>query len=714
MGIGEDGPASARKASEAEVSEAQIAVHWREEDYYQPPASFIAQANAADPAIRERFGEEHFPDCFGEYADLLTWDQSWDTTLDTSDPPFWKWFVGARLNASFNCIDRHLESSSDKAALIWVPEPEDEETNEVTYQDLYRRVNEFAALLRDFGGVKTGDRVTFHLPMLPELPVSMLACARLGVVHSEVFGGFSGAACGERAADSQSRILVTMDAYYRNGELIDHKAKADEALAKARKEGQEVEKVLVWRRHPGEYGSQSPMVDGRDFFVDELLEDYRDKIVEPVSMPAEAPLFLMYTSGTTGRPKGCQHSTGGYLAYVAGTSKYYQDIHPEDTYWCFADIGWITGHSYIVYGPLALGTTSVMYEGVPTYPDAGRPWRIAERLGVNIFHTAPTTIRMLRKLGPDEPKKYHYHFKHMTTVGEPIEPDVWRWYYEVVGKGEAAIVDTWWQTENGGFLGSTLPALEPMKPGSCGPGVLGIYPVIYDEDGNVIEAGSGRAGNICIRNPWPGIFQTIWGQPERFVEIYYEKYCRNKESKDWRDWPYFAGDGAVQAADGYFRILGRVDDVINVAGHRLGTKELESASITVEEIAEAAAVPVIDEVRGRAVEMYVSLKPGLSPSKEIEQKVAKAIETEIGKIARPKRIWIVPDMPKTRSGKIMRRVIAGISNFADVGDVTTLANPEIVDDIRHLVQSEKVAQGEVPRELTKQEQEEIAAFGRAE
>jgi acetyl-CoA synthetase len=711
MGVEADGPGSAQ---EGVVSEAQIAVHWREEDYYQPPASFIAQANAADPAIRERFSEEHFPECFKEYADLLTWDQSWDTTLDTSDPPFWKWFVGGRLNASFNCIDRHLDSSPDKAALIWVPEPEDEETKEVTYRDLYRRVNEFVALLRDFGGVKTGDRVTFHLPMLPELPVSMLACARLGVIHSEVFGGFSGAACGERIADSGSRILVTMDAYYRNGELIDHKAKADEALAKAREEGQEVEKVLVWRRHPGEYGSQSPMVEGRDFFIDELLEDHRDQVVEPVSMPAEAPLFLMYTSGTTGRPKGCQHSTGGYLAYVAGTSKYYQDIHPDDTYWCFADIGWITGHSYIVYGPLALGTTSVMYEGVPTYPDAGRPWRIAERLGVNIFHTAPTTIRMLRKLGPDEPKRYDYHFKHMTTVGEPIEPDVWRWYYEVVGKGEAAIVDTWWQTENGGFLGSTLPALEPMKPGSCGPGVLGIYPVIYDEDGNVVEAGSGRAGNICIRNPWPGIFQTIWGQPERFVEIYYEKYCRNKQSKDWRDWPYFAGDGAVQAADGYFRILGRVDDVINVAGHRLGTKELESASITVEEIAEAAAVPVMDELRGRAVEMYISLKPGVSPSKEIEQKVAKAIETEIGKIARPKRIWIVPDMPKTRSGKIMRRVIAGISNFADVGDVTTLANPEIVDDIRHLVQSEKVAQGEVPRELTKQEQEEIAAFGRAE
>jgi acetyl-CoA synthetase len=302
----------------------------------------------------------------------------------------------------------------------------------------------------------------------------------------------------------------------------------------------------------------------------------------------------------------------------------------------------------------------------------------------------------------------------MTTVGEPIEPDVWRWYHSAVGKGEAVIVDTWWQTENGGFLGSTLPALQPMKPGSCGPGVLGVYPVIYDEEGNIVEAGSGRAGNICIRNPWPGIFQTIWGQPERFVQTYYEKYCKNKASKDWHDWPYFAGDGAVQAADGYFRILGRVDDVINVAGHRLGTKELESAAITVDEVAEAAAVPVIDELRGRAVEMYIAVKPGFSPSKEIEAKVIKAIETEIGKIARPKNVWIVADMPKTRSGKIMRRVIAGISNFADVGDTTTLANPEIVDSIRQYVHSEKVARGETPRELSPQELEEIKAFGQSE
>ena len=700
--------------AEAEVSEAQIAVHWREEEYFHPPAKFIGQANANDPAIRERFREDRFPECFREYADLLHWDRYWHTTLDTSNPPFWKWFVGGKLNASYNCVDRHLAANRNKAAIIWVPEPESGLTQAITYQELYRRVNAFAALLRGFAGVKAGDRVTFHLPMVPDLPVAMLACARLGVIHNEVFGGFSGHACGGRIADSGSKILITIDGYYRNGELIDHKEKADQAIAAAKAEGAEVEKVLVFRRNAGEYASKTPMVEGRDFFVDEVMPQYRDELVEPVSMDATAPLFLMYTSGTTGRPKGAQHSTGGYLAYVTGTSKYYQDIHPTDTYWCFADIGWITGHSYIVYGPLSLGATTVMYEGVPLYPDAGRPWRIAERLGVNIFHTAPTTVRMLRKLGADEPKKYNYHFKHMTTVGEPIEPEVWRWYHEVVGKGEAVIVDTWWQTETGGFIGTTLPALDPMKPGSCGPGALGIYPVIYDEERNVVPPGSGKAGNVCIRNPWPGIMQTIWGQPERFVATYFEKYCKNKESKDWHDWPYLAGDGAVEAADGYIRILGRVDDVINVAGHRLGTKELESAALTVADIAEAAAVPVVDEVRGRAVEMYVALKPGLKGDKATEDSVVAAIETEIGKIARPKNVWIVPDMPKTRSGKIMRRVIASISNFTEVGDVTTLANPEVVETIRRHVQSEKAARNEVPRELTPQELEEIKAFGQAE
>jgi acetyl-CoA synthetase len=698
---------------ESEVSESQIAVHWREEDYYQPPADFAAQANASDPAIFERFSEDKFPDCFTEYADLLTWDQRWHTTLDTSNPPFWNWFVGGKLNACYNCVDRHAQASPDKTAIIWVPELESDETVRITYSELHRQVNEFAALLRDFAGLQTGDRVTLHMPMVPELPVTMLACARLGVIHSQVFGGFSGNACGTRIADSGSRVLITMDGYYRAGQLIDHKVKADEALDEAARQGQEVDKVLVWRRHSGQYASETPMAPGRDFFVDEVLGEHAGALVEPASLPADAPLFLMYTSGTTGRPKGAQHSTGGYLSYVAGTSKYYQDIKPDDVYWCMADIGWITGHSYIVYGPLALGTTTVIYEGVPNYPDAGRPWRIAEELGVDIFHTSPTSIRMLRKVGPDEPQKYNYHFKTMTTVGEPIEPEVWRWYYTDVGKGQAAITDTWWQTETGGFLGSTLPGLQPMKPGSCGPGALGIFPVIFDEDGQVVPAGSGHAGNICIRNPWPGIMQTIWGQPERFVDVYYAKYNKDSASKDWHDWPYFAGDGALEAADGYFRILGRVDDVINVAGHRLGTKELESAALTVPEVSEAAAVPVVDDIRGRIVEMYVALKPGVAPD-GMEAKVSKAIEVEIGKIARPKNVWIVADMPKTRSGKIMRRVIASVSNFTDVGDVTTLANPEVVDTIRHQVQSTKVAKGEQPRELSEAEHEEIAKYGQAE
>jgi len=694
-----------------QVSESQIAVHWREEEYIYPPVSFVGQANASDPAILERFAQDRYPGCFTEYAELLDWDERWHTVLDTSDAPFWKWFTGGKLNASYNCVDRHAAVDPGKTAVIFVPELESGETVHISYGELLRRVSEFAALLGDFAGLSAGDRVTLHMPMVPEAVVTMLACARLGVVHSQVFGGFSGPACGTRIADSGSRVLITMDGYYRAGSMTDHKVKADEAVAEAARQGQVVDKVLVWRRMPGRWVSPTPMVEGRDLFVDEQLPRYSGAVVAPVSMPAEAPLFLMYTSGTTGRPKGAQHSTGGYMSYVAGTSRNYLDIHPGDVYWCMADIGWITGHSYIVYGPLALGTTTVIYEGVPNYPDGGRPWRIAEKLGVNIFHTSPTAIRMLRKVGPEEPAKYGYRFKSMTTVGEPIEPEVWRWYYTEVGKGEAVITDTWWMTETGGFLGTTLPALQPMKPGSCGPGALGIFPVIYDEERNEIPAGSGKAGNICIRYPWPGVMQTIWGQPERFLEVYFRKYNIKPGSKDWHDWPFLCGDGALQAADGYIRILGRIDDVINVAGHRLGTKELESAALTVPEVAEAAAVPVVDDIRGRAVEMYISLKPGSAAGEEMAAKVTAAIETEIGKIARPKNVWIVPDMPKTRSGKIMRRVIAAVSNFTDVGDVTTLANAEVVDGIRHQVQAAKVAKGDVPRELSETEKAEIQAFG---
>ena len=669
----------------SEEQKRDIFVHWREEDYIEPPKSFVEQANMTDPEIYDKFSLDNFPESFVAHAELLDWYKPWDTVLDASNPPFWRWFVGGRLNASYNCVDRHLPQHKSKVAYYFVAEREEDPIIAVTYQELYARVNEFAALLRDYAGVKKGDRVTIHMPMVLELPVAMLACARLGVIHSVVFGGFSGQACADRIVDSGSKVLITMDGYYRNGKWLNHKEKADIAVQKASEGGHSVEHVLIFQREAGHYGG-TPLVEGRDALVQDLLPKYWGAIVEPEATLAEDPLFLMYTSGSTGKPKGVQHGNGGYLSYVAATSKYVLDIQPDDVYWCMADIGWITGHSYIVYGPLALGATSVIYEGGPTYPDAGRPWRIAERLDVNIFHTSPTAIRSLRQHGDTIPAKYNYHFKLMCTVGEPIEPDVWRWYYNVVGKREAVIVDTWWQTENGGHLCSTMPALKAMKPGSAGPGLPGIHPVILDDEGNEVAAGSGEGGNICIRNPWPGIMQTIWRDPERFVRTYYGKYNKDPQSKDWRDWPYMAGDGAMLATDGYFRILGRVDDVINVSGHRMGTKELESAVLQIPEVAEAAVVAAHDDIKGSVPDIYVSLHPGNSASEDLTKKIVDAIVRDIGPIARPRKVWIVPDLPKTRSGKIMRRILASISDGKeDLGDVTTLSNPEVVDTIHNMV-----------------------------
>jgi acetyl-CoA synthetase len=667
------------------TSEAEIAVHWREEEYVEPPAAFLARANLTDPTVYERMSLDRFPDYFAEHAALLTWDAPYEQILDASEAPSFKWFPGGRLNAAYNCLDRHLETARNRVAFQFVPEPENEAVETVTYQELYRRVNAFAALLRDEAGVKAGDRVTIHMPMTVDLPVAMLACARLGAIHSVVFGGFSAQACADRMVDSESRVLVTTDAYYRAGRLLDHKVKADETVAAARAQGLEVERVLVFQRYPDRYSSQAAPVEGRDVLVREALTRYARAYVEPTMVRGEDPLFLMYTSGSTGKPKAIRHGTAGYLAWCAWTAKYIQDIQTADVYWCMADIGWITGHSYIVYGPLLLGATGVIYEGVPSFPDAGRPWRIAEALGVSIFHTSPTAIRQLRKDGPAEPARYDYHFRVMTTVGEPIEPEVWRWYHDSVGRGEAAVVDTWWQTETGGWLITQVPALRPMKAGSAGPALPGIHPVILDEDGHEVPAGSGRAGNLCIRNPWPGITQGIWGDRERFVRTYFAKYNTKPESTDWRDWPYMAGDGAMQAADGYYRILGRIDDVINVAGHRLGTKELESAALNVDGVAEAAVVAALDPVKGRMPEMYVSAEAGTDPV-AIAGAVRDAITREIGPIARPRHVWVVADLPKTRSGKIMRRILAAISNGqSDVGDITSLANPEAVESVRALV-----------------------------
>jgi acetyl-CoA synthetase len=664
-------------------SQEQFYSHQEDEGYFSPSPEFCKQANFKDENYYRKYDRPNFPDCFEDMAKLIDWHRPYSSVLDTNNAPYWKWFVDGKLNASYNCIDRHLIADADKVAFIFVPEPETEQEIRVSYRELYKRVNEVSALLLDIG-LRKGDRVTLYMPMILELPITMLACARLGIIHSQVFSGFSGNACGERIQDSGSGVLITADSFWRNGKLIDHKQSADIAADVARQLGQNVSKVLVWYRND-EYGSSAPMVAGRDIDARKEIEKFKETIIEPIAMDSNDPLFLIYTSGTTGKPKGIQHGTGGYMAYVTATTKWIQDIHPEDVYWCMADIGWITGHSYIVYGPLSVGATSIIYEGNPIYPNPSRPWAIAERYGVNIFHTSPTAIRLLKKLGPNEPQKYNYKFKCMTTVGEPIEPVVWRWYYNVVGKKNAVITDTWWQSETGGFLCSTIPALQKMKPGSAGPGLPGIYPAILNDAGEVIPKGSKKAGDLCITNPWPGQMQTIWGDDERYLKTYYSKYSRKTNSNDWQDWIYLSGDSAVQSADGYIRILGRSDDVINVAGHRLGTKEIESACLLVDKVAEAAVVPISDKLKGQLPIVFVSLNQDTNSSVEIIDEINKKIEITIGKIAKPHQVLIVPDMPKTRSGKIMRRILMSLINGKNPGDTTTLANPEVVPIISGLI-----------------------------
>ncbi len=657
----------------SEQGDPEIESRLSEQEYFRPPTEFVGQANVSDPDVYDRFAD--FPEGFEEYAELLDWDDHWDETFDGSDPPFFEWFVGGELNASYNCIDRHLEERKNQVALLWEGEGGDQRN--ITYRDLYRQVNQMAAALRDVG-VEEDDVVTLHLPMLPALPITMLACARIGAPHSEVFAGFSASALAQRVDAADSDVVVTVDGYYRRGEFLDHKQKADEALEEA---DTDVDTLLVWERHEGELHEEADLVEGRDVLVSELLANNERARVDPVSRDAEDPLFLMYTSGTTGKPKGCQHRTGGYLAYATGTSKYVLDIEPEDTYWCAADIGWITGHSYIVYGPLALGTTSVMYEGTPDHPHKGRIWEIAEKYDVDVFHTSPTAVRMFMKWGEDIPASYDFDFRHMTTVGEPIQPEAWLWYYDHIGDGDAVIVDTWWQTETGGHLITNLPALEDMKPGSAGKPCPGIQPAIYDDNGNPVEAASGRAGNLVIERPWPGMLQTVYGNDERFIEEYWKRFS-DTGSDDWTDWVYEAGDGAVHERDGYFRVLGRLDDVMNVAGHRLGTMELESAVAEVEEVAEAAVAAREDAQKGAVPDAYVTVREGVEESEAVRGKVIEAVEDEIGAFARPANVIFADDLPKTRSGKIMRRLLENISNDDDLGDTTTLRDPSVPEEIR--------------------------------
>ena len=653
-----------------------------EQEYFSPPQSFIEQANCNDPEVYDRF--DRFPEGFTEYAEMLDWYSQWDQVLDQSNPPFYKWFVGGTLNASYNCVDRHLDAYADKTALLW--EGEDGDVRRIAYQDLYREVNETAAFLRDVG-VGEGDILTIHMPMVPELPVTMLAAARIGAPHSVVFAGFSADALAHRLDDAGSQHLVTIDGYYRRGEFLNHKAKADQAVEQATVD---VENVLVYQRHET-LDDGCEIVPDRDVIVDEEIEQYHGRRVEPVERNAEDPLFIMYTSGTTGSPKAPQHRTGGYLSYVAGTSKYLFDIHPEDTYWCMADIGWITGHSYIVYGPLSIAATSVMYEGAPDYPDKGVTWRIAEDYDVDIFHTSPTAVRMFMKWGEEWPNKYDFDFKHMTSVGEPIQPEAWLWYYKHIGRENAVVVDTWWQTETGGVLLSNLPALQDMKPGSVGKPMPGIKADILDDDGEQIESGSGKAGNLVIERPWPGMLQTLYEDDERFIKEYWEEFS-DTDSDDPADWTYYPADGAVQSEDGYYRILGRLDDVMNVAGHRLGTMELESAVAEVPAVSESAVVSKDHPEKGEVPEVYATLRESAEAEPDqLRLKIKEAVEEEIGPFARPAGIYVVTELPKTRSGKIMRRLLSRISNNEELGDTTTLRDPDVPERIREQVQTDQDA-----------------------
>lgn len=658
------------------AKEATIDTLLEEERIFYPPEEFTRQANVKNKEIyaEARANPQLY---WAMQAERLDWFRKWDKVLEWN-PPFAKWFVGGKLNACYNCVDRHLKTwRRNKAAIIFEGEPGDSRV--LTYWDLYREVTQFANVLKDFG-VRKGDRVAIYLPMIPELPIVMLACARIGAPHSIVFGGFSAEALRDRINDAGAKVLITADGGWRRGKVVPLKRHADEALTQT----PTVEKVIVVKR----VGREVDMQEGRDFWYHELMAK------APVGCPpeevdSEDMLFILYTSGTTGKPKGVVHTTGGYLVGVTTTHYMVFDIKDTDVYWCTADIGWITGHSYVVYGPLANGATTLIYEGAPDWPAPDRFWAIIEKYGVTIFYTAPTAIRAFMKWGQEWPAQHNLStLRLLGTVGEPINPEAWMWYYENIGGSRCPIVDTWWQTETGMIMISPLPGITPLKPGSATVPLPGIEADVVDKDGNPVLLGQG--GFLVLKEPWPAMLRTIYGDDQRYIDTYWAKF----KEKGY----YFAGDGAKRDYHNYYWILGRVDDVINVAGHRLSTMELESALVDHPWVAEAAVIGKSHEIKGQAVVAFVTLKARIFQElkaakrsfKEIEGELKAHVAKKIGAIARPDDVILTAELPKTRSGKIMRRLLRDIAEGRVLGDTTTLADPAVVAELKAKYESREV------------------------
>jgi acetyl-CoA synthetase len=643
-----------------------------EVERFEPPDEFRRQALVRDAAIYEHAARDPQAWWAGQAGELLDWSRQWEMVLDDSEPPFYRWFVGGELNASHNCLDRHVQAGrGDRIAYHW--RGEDGSKREVTYADLLRDVRRFANALGDHG-IKKGDVVGIYLPMIPEVVVAMLACARIGAPHNVVFGGFSPEAVRERMEFSQAKALVTVDGARRKGKTAPIKQAVDEVMGDLAS----LETIFV----VAHTGTECEMRAGRDVFYHDAMEAAAAEC-QPEPLDAEHPLYILYTSGSTAKPKGILHTTGGYLTGVACTHKYVFDLKPEsDVYWCAADVGWVTGHSYIVYGPLCNGATSVMWEGAPDYPDKDIWWEIVERYGVTILYTAPTAIRACMKWGVEYPNRHDLStLRLLGSVGEPINPKAWLWYHKVIGGERCPIVDTWWQTETGHIMITPLPGVVATKPGSATIPFPGIEAAVVDEQGNEVERDT--QGLLTLRRPWPGMLRTLYKEEDRFVETYFQKFGNET---------YLVGDAARQDRDGYFWVIGRVDDVINVSGHRLSTAEIESAIVSHEKVAEAACIGQSDEQTGQSVCAFVTLQGDLDGSDELMEEIRDHVAERIGKFARPKRIIWADDLPKTRSGKIMRRLLRDIAEGRALGDVTTLRDPDVMERLEGQIKERQAAE----------------------